>query len=846
MQTQARHEIWDIVSPHPAPMILFHIFVTLKSQHMKNLTILASLVLISTTSLAQPNFMGCHYFRNQGPKPQPLSAQQRASIEASIERSDTFDIVHYDLVLDVTDYSNQYLKGAATVSYSPKFDNLESILLDLYQLQVDSVKDESGMLNWNYDDECLRIYFSESPALEDTLGLTVYYQGEPYRDPYWGGFYYEAGYTYNLGIGLTTIPPNFGKVWYPCFDTFVERASYTYHVKSANGDKAHCQGTFIDEEVLEGDTVIRHYDFDMQIPTYLSAIAVCDYDEYTYDHEGANGTIPVSLKAKPNQLAGMMNIFVELGYAIDACEYWFGPYAWDRVGYVFTTDGALEIPTNIAYPQGMLNADLVSNGGLYTHELGHHWWGDIITLKTHNHMWIKEGPAEYSSHLFIEWKDGHEEFIATVKDNMLFVLEDAHVDDLGHHALSPIPDEEIYGRHTYYKGAAVLHNLRAYLGDDLFRETLTTMQSDYAYNSYTGEEFRDVLSEVSGYDLTSYFDDWIFQPGYATFVVDSFQVSDNGGTFETEVHVQQKLRAADHFHTNVPIDVTLIGANWETETMEQMVSDEFSSLTLDSDFEPVMVVLNGTNRLNQNRMDIEVTTYADDPFNMQLPWVDMRLIKNEGSDSALTRIEHVWSGADEENLDPGVWEVSNTHYWKVDGLWPEDAEYEARLNYLGADSTDLDYDLLLEGEVDFVLAYRETPEDPWKVYSDYTLNAGNLFNAFGSVVVDVLERGEYVFAMGDPASSIDDLATVQPSIQVFPNPADEQVALKAKVDGSHTWVISLFDINGRLVDQQSATPASGVINHRIETNELDAGSYIIHIADRYGRHAITEKLEIVH
>lgn len=813
---------------------------------MKKLIILIAIVSGAFQIAAQPSFMGCHYFRNQGPKPKPVTDEQRAAFEASIERSDTFDIVNYDINLDVTDYANQYIKAATTVSYSPKFDNLESILLDLFELTVDSVKDDTGLLDYNYDGECLRIYFNESPSMEDTLGLTVFYQGEPHRDPYWGGFYFEAGYTYNLGIGLTSIPPNFGKVWYPCFDTFVERASYTYHVKSAGGDKAHCQGTFLEEEVLEGDTVIRHYDFDMQIPTYLSAIAVSDYDTYEYDHQGEYGDIPVTLKAKPAHLAAMQNIFVNLGYAIDACEYWFGPYAWDRVGYIFTTDGALEIPTNIAYPQSMINADLNSNGRLFTHELGHHWWGDIITLKTHNHMWIKEGPAEYSAHLMVEWKDGREAFVETIKDNMLFVLEEAHVDDEDFHVLSPIPDEFIYGRHTYYKGAAVLHNMRGYLGDELFRSTLTTMQSDYAYNSYTGEEFRDVLSEVSGYDLTSYFDDWIFAPGFATFVVDSFSSTPDGNQFETEVHVQQKLRAAPHFHTNVPIDVTLVGANWERLSTEVMVSDEFSTVEVTSDFEPVMVIMDGENRLNQNRMDIEVTLYPDDGFNSQLPWVDMRLIKDEISDSALVRIEHVWSGADEENLDPGVWEVSESHYWKVDGIWPADSELEARLNYLGAATTDLDYELLIDGEADLVLCYRETPGDPWEVYSNYTLNAGNLNNAFGSIVVDVLEKGEFVLGLGDPSSSIEEVLAANPMFEIFPNPANLELRIQTELQGIDKLVVSLFDVNGRLVDQEAVVNAGGKFQHTIDSSDLDAGSYIIHFADKFGKVISTSPVEIIH
>ena len=48
-------------------------------------------------------------------------------------------------------------------------------------------------------------------------------------------------------------------------------------------------------------------------------------------------------------------------------------------------------------------------------------------------MWLKEGPAEYSSHLFVEWKDGEEAFIDVVKDNQLFVLEECHIQDNGFH-----------------------------------------------------------------------------------------------------------------------------------------------------------------------------------------------------------------------------------------------------------------------------------------------------------------------------------------------------------------------------------------------------------------------------
>ena len=148
-------------------------------------------------------------------------------------------------------------------------------------------------------------------------------------------------------------------------------------------------------------------------------------------HSGAFGNISVKLTAKPANLNTMVARFASIGEAIDACEYWYGPYPYSHVGYVHTTDGAMEIATNVAYPEFMNNESLMENRGLFAHELAHHWWGNKVTPRTHNDMWLKEGPAEYSGHLLEEWAFGDEAFVDVVKDNHLDVLTNAHLDDGG-------------------------------------------------------------------------------------------------------------------------------------------------------------------------------------------------------------------------------------------------------------------------------------------------------------------------------------------------------------------------------------------------------------------------------
>ncbi|MFN0033365.1 MAG: M1 family aminopeptidase, partial [Flavobacteriales bacterium] len=562
----------------------------------KYLLLLLTALLTATPALAQPAHKGCHHTRNKGPLRRAMTELERTVMNEAILRSDTFDVLSYHINIDVTDYNGGYIKAATTIAIHPKMEDQEFIRFDLKDLAVDSVKDESGTLLYSQYDEILHVNFSTIPTMDDTLHITVWYQGEPYKDPVWGGFYFEANYMYNLGIGLSTIPPNFGRVWYPCFDSFVERATYEYHVKSVAPYRAHCQGTFLGEATVNGDTLIRSFDFNQPIPTHLSAIAVAAYVDYDYVHTGAYGDIPVRLSAKSGNMTGMQNVMVNLDAAIDACEYWYGPYAWERVGYILTTDGALEIPTNIAYPAFMTGESISVNDQLLCHELGHHWWGDAVTPYIHNHMWLKEGPAEYSGHLLTEWLYGEEEFIETVKTNHLDVLENAHIDDGGFQPMSPMPDPYIYGTHTYYKGASVMHNLRGYMGDELYRQALSGVQEDMMYQTITPEQFRDALEEQSGLQLDDFFDDQIFSPGFSVFVVDSFSYSGTGGSIQVDVHLQQKLRECPQFYGNVPLDITLISADWQREEHQVVADGQYTDFTLVSGFEPAMVVVNGHNR----------------------------------------------------------------------------------------------------------------------------------------------------------------------------------------------------------------------------------------------------------
>ncbi|MCB9170221.1 MAG: hypothetical protein H6594_07725 [Flavobacteriales bacterium] len=799
-------------------------------------SILLSLsVLLTVHATAQPFKLGCHYFRNLPTHPHGITDAERASVNASIARSDTFDILHYDIAIDVTRYGSHEIVAATTITYTPLMAGQTFIRFDLYQLTVDSVIGENGPLVHHYDGEVLKVDLDQVPAIGTTHELIVYYSGVPHRDPDWGGFYFESNYIYNLGIGLTTIPPNFGKVWYPCFDSFVERASYTYHIKSAGTFSAHCQGADLGTTVLNGDTVVHTFDFARDIPTHLSAIAVAAYQDSDRVHVGAYGNIDVRFTAKSNQLNAMVNKMVDVDDAIDVLEYWYGPYPYDRVGYVLTTDGALEIPENIAFPDFMPGQSQTSNRDLLSHELGHHWWGDKVTPHDHSDMWFKEGPAEYSTHLIAEWQGGQGALEKAVKDNLLYVLEEANVQDGGFQPLSPMPDAYIYGLTTYYKGAAVIHNLRGYLGDGLFRQAMTAIQVDHADESLTAVGFKDALEAETGQDLDPFFDAWVFAPGFSVFVVHQMDVQQNGAQWDVQLQLRQGLHGTTVFHHQVPLDLTLIGADQQRQEYQVIADGEWTSVGVSCDFEPVMAVLNGHDRLNQARLDDEFEVRPGEGASPNLPWVDMWVYRDSVPDSALVRVEHIWSGPDQDQMGWGIDQISSTHYWRVDGVWPTGLQLRGRIYYHGDLSTDLDNDLFGINEQNAELVYREKPTDPWEVYSDYTLNVGgSTTDGNGNFLITTLRKGEYAFAKGAFIASVQGAGEdLTDQLAVFPSPARDRLHITGDLGEPGPVYIDLIAVDGTLVERTERVLA-GRFDVPLQVSALDEGAYVVRLLSASG------------
>lgn len=731
----------------------------------------------------------------------------REASGASISRSDTIDILQYTLHLDVTDFAGQTISGVAEIDFEAKLPNVSTLSLDLLQLTIDDVLVSGSSATYNYNDTLLTIQLPTALNQSDQETVEVHYHGQPQQDASnWGGWYWNGNYAWNLGVGFAADPHNYGRVWHPCFDNFVERATYHMFVTTDSARTASCNGALVNV-TDNGATKEYEWMLDQSIPTYLACVAVAPYVPVEWVHNAPSAPVDVQLWAVPNDTNNLKNSFQNLGEAIDVYENSYGPYVWNKVGYTLVpfNSGAMEHATNITYPRYAANGGL-GNETLMAHELAHHWWGDLVTCRTAGDMWINEGMASYSEYLFLEYVYGWDEYIHSVEDDLLDMIRYAHVREEGHRAVSGVPHQYTYGDHVYTKGALMAHCMRGYMGDNLFFSGLTDFVTDNAFSDVSSQDMRDHLSANTGYDMTPFFDGWILNGGWTGFEIDSMLVGSSAAD-PVQVFISQKLTGAPALFTHVPMQITFRDDAWNSYSTDVVLGTNGATdqVSLSVPFVPTWAYLNGNKMITQAVTVDEEVIKTTGQLNLDHALITVN-VGAVNTDSVLLRIEHHWAAADEvENTDVLKMQTSSKRWWNVQGIGIENLQASATVIYDGKTTTGnggwLDEDLVAVTEDSLFLLWRPNQHTDWIVYPHYTKNMlGSSTNQFGVMELSQLQAGEYTLAnqkwnvgLAEP-----DRGSLQ--LNVAPNPASGRVTFSAS--GPATGQLIITDNNGRVAARQ--------------------------------------------
>jgi aminopeptidase N len=747
-------------------------------------------------------------------------------------RSDTFDIIKYTINLDITDFANQKIKGNTIVRYAPKLNGQAKISLDLLKMTIDSITQNSTQLTYTYNDTLLRVNLPITVNTTDTNNLIVYYHGAPQGDPAgWGGFSFSGNYAYNLGVGFGANPHNYGRVWFPCFDNFVEKSKYEFNITTILAKTSFCNGALI-SDITNGGVHTRKWILDKEIPTYLASVAVADYTQVNWNIAAANGNLPVVLAARPTDTTAIKNGFVHLPNAVLGFENYYGPYVWNRVGYCLVpfNSGAMEHATNIAYPQAATSITYESQ--LMAHELSHHWWGDLMTCETQEDMWLNEGMASYSERLFLEWTYNYGKYIAEVKSIHDDIVKYIHLRENGFRAISGVPHQYTYGDHVYKKGSDVAHTLRSYMGDVAFFAGLKYVMQQKAYKNMNSLEFRDLLETASGLNLHDFFDNWVMNAGWPHFSIDSITTTGSVAPYTSVVHVKQKLLGAPNLYSNVPLEVSFMNTSWNKEIKTITMSGASQSFTIQTNVLPVYAGMNVDSKIS----DAISSEYKIIKTNTNINYALGRalvMVSNKGADSSFVRIEHNIAAPDPIQNNVYNFRLNSQHYWKVDGILSNGFVAKLRFNFDGgkvkSGNSYLDTSLIIVNSDSLILLYRKNASDDWKEVSHYTKMT---FGAkVGNFTVDTLKFGEYVFANGHSniLTSVKNKQSQVVELNLYPNPSSTilNVAIvNYKLTANSS--IDIYDMQGKVVKHLSTINPENTIS----IEDLAPGQYILNLVDK--------------
>ncbi len=771
------------------------------------------------------------------------------SVSRSGEQRDlaSMDILHQRITLDLT--LGNLITGKCMIRSVPREDGVDHVELDLIALTVDSVTAGNSTLSFTQSPNGLDIGFTNPLGTADTIEFTVHYGGDPVVDASgFGGFYTSTSLIYNLGVAFESVPHSYGRAWFPCMDNFTERSTYEFIIKTAGGKRAWCNGALVDRTPLGGDTLLNHWLINESIPAYLPSVAAANFvvarDTFA---NVSGGQTPVELIASAGDTTGMKNSFVHLPDAFDHFEALFGPYRWEKVGYVLTPVGAMEHATSIHYPRSIADGSL-QNEDIMAHELAHHWFGDLVTCDRAEEMYINEGFAEYLSYLFLEDVNGRDRYMTTVRSNHKNMVHRAHLIDEGWWTLSEMPQDWTYGEHSYNKGADVLHTLRSYLGDEAFSAGLTSFLTAYAFQPVNTIQIRDHLSAATGIDLTDFFTDWIQQPGWAAFEIDAQTFNQVGEMWSVELTIGQKQRGPSAPYHNVPVTFAVIGtdvSNVYRDTV--LVGGESSQVTLTVPFEPAWVWLNDDDRISLAVTGVTDTTSTTASVGNTLANFELR--PAFAGDPLVVRMEQYWVAADDgEFVSPFAYVISPDRYWRLTGNWTDATRFTARISFDGRNTTSGSLDLGLMEDADgvafhedsLVVLHRSGPDSPWTEWSDQVVTFGSATDKFGRMDLDSVRTGEYVLAWRKSAVGIHDPGSEATHWTVRPNPASDLVWLETD-RGDVNGQALVLDATGREVRRSGITGRTT----RIALTGLAPGNYSIQLLEPNGRRTALPSMVVV-
>ncbi len=424
------------------------------------------------------------------------------------QRFQTIDIQHYKLALEVNDTTNSI---NATMQVLLKFKkNVPAFELDLVGkdsvsgkgMIIDSIYQNNVNVSFTHTNNKITIE-PKHPFPGIAYTYTIAYHGIP-KDGLVIGKNMHGDRTF-FGDNW----PTRAQHWFPCVDHPSDKATVEYIVKAPNHYQVVANGYLLEETNLPDNLKLTHWKTTVPLPTKVMVIGIA---QFAVQNIGETHHIPVSTWVYPQTKE---QGFYDFSIAKKVLSFFIeniGEYPYQKLANVQskTRFGGMENAGAIFYFENSVTGEQ-NHEDLIAHEIVHQWFGNSASEIDWPHIWLSEGFATYLTDLYILESKGQKAFQKRLENERNTVL------NFFKRKQSPVVDTkttnymQLLNANSYQKGAWVLHMLRKKLGDSTFRKGIKIYYQKYKLKNASTADFQKVMEEVSGKNLTIFFEQWLYK-----------------------------------------------------------------------------------------------------------------------------------------------------------------------------------------------------------------------------------------------------------------------------------------------------------------------------------------------
>jgi len=509
------------------------------------------------------------------------------------------DIIHTKLDLKF-DFDSSYVIGKAWINARPYFYPSNQVVLNAQGFRINEValvnKDDLIPLKYSYDGNLLSINLNKLYNNDQKFTLYIDYVAMPAKlkgKVAAGG---QGFYFINPQGKENDKPQQFwtqgetesNSTWFPTINGPQEKMTQEINLTVPKKMVTLSNGE-LDFSTDNGDGT-RTDSWRQELPhsTYLTMVAGGNFSvikdkwedkEVNYYVDPAYAKYAKLVFGKTPEMIGFFS--KKLGLE----------YPWEKYSQIVVhdfNDGAMENTTATVLFEGMNMTDAQYQDENYesiiSHELFHHWFGDLVTAESWANLPLNESFATYGEYLWNEYKYGRDYADLYGWKDLQTYLTSEHK-DRGVIRFDYADKEQMFDEVSYQKGGRIIHMLRKTVGDDAFFKALNLYLKKHSFKTAEIHDLRLAFEEVTGQDLNWFFNQWFLSSGHPVLAVES---SYDAALKKVNVNIrqQQDLNKYPLYRLPITIDVYVDG---KTDRKAVLLEKQNQNFSFDVESQPSLV-----------------------------------------------------------------------------------------------------------------------------------------------------------------------------------------------------------------------------------------------------------------